>query len=490
MTALFAACGFSGCNDDESVAPENAIGVSVTAEDLATKGSAVTTASLAQFDVDGFLLKEIAGKETHYINNGVVTKTTNGWSPIYKTGTTDAYAWASPAIAFWAHSPYPEGTVLSTSVTYATDYGTMSFGYTLPAHTSDNADAELQQDIVVAYTKASYADTEAAGYVPGIGKVNFAFGHALAGIRLDVTNLAAGWTVENVTLSGIYSGGSCTVTPAASGAPTFAWTLAAGTATFVQTLAPADFEEVTVGEGEDAVTSTLLKESTGKVFFIPPQTFPEGAKMILTLNDGENSFDVTASLAGLTAVASKMNTYAVTKGFLTVTLTGEVRNWDTTEVPYTTTDVLPQATQFAVSGAGVQNVYDLHHTDAGKPYRQTWVLGENTATVSFRIFSPAGGTYQIVPQGDTGKFTVSGTLTGSISARPSSDDIPSNITKAVFTVTPNGAAANDQIWFKTYVTDTKGTEDTSDDVTYSLDSETQLYDIRGYHYFQINDPLQ
>ena len=262
--------------------------------------------------------------------------------------------------------------------------------------------------------------------------------------------------------------------------------IAAGTATFVQTLAPADFEEVTVGEGEDAVTSTLLKESTGKVFFIPPQTFPEGAKMILTLNDGENSFDVTASLAGLTAVASKMNTYAVTKGFLTVTLTGEVRNWDTTEVPYTTSDELPQATQFAVSGEGVKNVYELHNTDAGKPFRQTWVLGTNTATVSFRIFSPAGGTYEIVPQGATEKFTVSGTLTGSISARNSND----GITKAVFTITPNGAAAGDQIWFKTYVTDTKGTEDTSDDVTYSLDSETQLYDIRGYHYFQINDPLQ
>ena len=484
MAVLLAACSFSGCNDDESIAPENEIRVSVTAEDLATKGSAITTTSLAQFGVDGFLTTAVAGKETHYINNGVVNKTATGWSPIYKTGTTEAYAWASSAIAFWAHSPYPEGTVPSTSVTYATDYGTMSFGYTLPAHTSDNADAELQQDIVVAYTKASYADTEAAGYVPGIGKVNFTFGHALAGIRLDVTNLAAGWTVEKVTLSGIYSGGSCTVTPAASGAPTFAWTPGTSTGTYVQTLASTDFEEVTVGEGEDAVTSTLLKESTGKVFFIPPQTFPEGAKMILTLNDGENSFDVTASLAGLTAVASKMNTYAVTKGFLTVTLTGEVIDWDATSVSYIT-DNLPQATQFAVDG--VSNVYQLHPDNANaKALRQTWVLGSNSATVSFRIFSPAGGTYEIVPQGATEKFTVIGTLTGSISARNSND----GITKAVFTIEPDGAAAGDQIWFKTYVTDTKGTEDTSDDVTYSLDSETQLYDIRGYHYFQINDPLQ
>ncbi len=473
--ALFAACSFSGCNDDESIAPEKEIRITVSAEDMATKGSAITTSSFEQFGVDGYLTTAIAGKETHYINNGQVNKLSSGWT-LYKDGTTP-YAWASSPIAFWARAPY------ALPVTVASNYGSMSFDYELPEHTEDNADAELQEDIVAAYTKVSYADTEASTYTPGKGKVNFTFGHALAGIRLDVTNLASGWTVEKVTLSGIYAGGTCTVTPSTSGAPTFAWTLGTATGTYVQTLEAEDFGPAT-DEADDP--TNVLQENSGKVFFIPPQTFPEGAKIILTLNDGVNEpFDVAASIAGKSVEIAKMNTYAVTSGFLEITLTGEVIDWDETEVSYATTDNLPQSTQFAVGGEGVQNVYTLHHTNEGKPYRQTWVLGTNTATVSFRIFSPAGGTFEIVPQGDTDKFTVTGVtgfadgLTGNISARGNA------ITKVVFTVTPkDGAAAGDKIWFNTYVTDT------ASGTTYSLDSETQLYDIRGYHYFQINDPLQ
>ena len=48
---------------------------------------------------------------------------------------------------------------------------------------------------------------------------------------------------------------------------------------------------------------------------------------------------------------------------------------------------------------------------------------------------------------------------------------------------PSGTAADDdQLFFKTYVIDTNG-------MRQSLDSETQLYDMRGYHYFMVNDPL-
>ena len=58
----------------------------------------------------------------------------------------------------------------------------------------------------------------------------------------------------------------------------------------------------------------------------------------------------------------------------------------------------------------------------------------------------------------------------------------------LFTIVPkNTSAANPEqarLWFKTYVYD--GADKSGNQ--YSLDSETQLYDTRGYHYFQTYNP--
>ena len=164
--------------------------------------------------------------------------------------------------------------------------------------------------------------------------------------------------------------------------------------------------------------------------------------------------------------------------FTYIDLTGQPIDWTELEIPAYNSDDEPQAGQFTVTGEDIFNVYQLHETAAGKKLRQTWVLGANTATVTFKVFSPAGGTWEVVPQGATDKFTVTGDLTGTISERGGDE-----VTKVTFTVTPNGAAAGDEIWFQTFVTNSEG-------VKYNIDSETQLYDMRGYHRFRIDDPLQ
>lgn len=174
-----------------------------------------------------------------------------------------------------------------------------------------------------------------------------------------------------------------------------------------------------------------------------------------------------------------------TYNFKYITLEGQAVDWEA--VPVTeTSDQLPQSSQFNVSG--VQNVYNLHNTAEGKALRQTWVLGSSTATVTFKIFSPEGGSWEIVPQGAVDKFTVNGTtpatMYGHINTRTEEDT--EGATKVTFTVSSNGASAGDQIWFKTYVY--TGPDRTG--IKSSLDSETQLYDSRGFHYFRIDDPLQ
>ena len=168
-------------------------------------------------------------------------------------------------------------------------------------------------------------------------------------------------------------------------------------------------------------------------------------------------------------------------------MNGEAVDW-TEETITTNSNETPQSTQFAVTGAGIKNVYELHKTEANKVYRQTWVLGENTANVSFKIFSPVGGEYKIKPyvkkadgtivEGEEG-FTITGDLTGDIGIAGQEHVA----TKVKFTVAANGAANGDQLFFVTTVKDT-------DDVLYNLDSETQLFDSRGYHYFMVNDPLE
>ena len=191
--------------------------------------------------------------------------------------------------------------------------------------------------------------------------------------------------------------------------------------------------------------------------------------------------------------------------FKTITLKGEALEWEVKGIS-TSSDKSPQASQFVVSGANVKNVYDnLHHTDEGKKYRQYWVLPttETTAKVTFDIMSPFGGTYTVTPAGSVDDFeikyytetkvdghTVLVELTGehpnqgAIGRTEGTKKFP---TKVIFTVTPKSTAfATSKLWFNVTVkaSDADGGE------VYNIDSETQLYDMRGYHYFVTKDPLE
>ncbi|MCR5548218.1 MAG: fimbrillin family protein [Bacteroidales bacterium] len=206
----------------------------------------------------------------------------------------------------------------------------------------------------------------------------------------------------------------------------------------------------------------------------------------LTLND-KNGAPVAFAACHKHRITGQMQG---SYNFKYITLTGDVLDWEAETVTEHSDD-LPQAGQFNVS-ANVKNVYQLHNTNEGKALRQTWVLGSETATVTFKVFSPEGGTWEIEPQGATDKFTVTyggsavtGAFYGHINSR-SEEDHGSGATVVTFTVKASGAAAGDRIWFKTYVYDGANRTGTK----FSMDSETQLYDMRGFHYFRIDDPLE
>lgn len=179
--------------------------------------------------------------------------------------------------------------------------------------------------------------------------------------------------------------------------------------------------------------------------------------------------------------------------FKTITLKGEPLEWEVTGIS-TSSDKSPQASQFAVTGENVKNVYDLHNNEDGKKLRQYWVLSSTdvTATVTFDIMSPYGGKYQITPAGSTSDFEVAffeqvgdniipTEGSGNIGRTEGSKKFP---TKVIFTVTPKSTAtAASKLWFNVIVKDSGGE-------VYNIDSETQLFDMRGYHYFVTKDPLE
>lgn len=158
-----------------------------------------------------------------------------------------------------------------------------------------------------------------------------------------------------------------------------------------------------------------------------------------------------------------------------------------------------QATQFSMSfndGADTDDHCLRYVKGNDKDYRQCWVFnptfttGEgaeattetSVVTVKYKIMMPAStsGTWSIEKCGDINDFTVEVTSTSgetTTSGNTYSGSLSTGATYLTITI-KSTATTLKTLYFKTYVSD--GTS------TFSLDSETQLYDMRGYHYFIVN----
>ena len=171
--------------------------------------------------------------------------------------------------------------------------------------------------------------------------------------------------------------------------------------------------------------------------------------------------------------------------FKMITLDPVADDW--IEVPITSdTDNVPEATQFVVTGA--TNGRDA---SGNKDYRQYWLFKDGeTVHVTFKVLAPEGGTWSVVKAGaNPDSFTVTipdgqggttETLSGSIASKAQTGQAPQT-TVVTLTITNAATTGNQaELILKTYVTDKKG-------VKYSIDSETQLYDLRGHHHFILNN---
>ena len=136
-------------------------------------------------------------------------------------------------------------------------------------------------------------------------------------------------------------------------------------------------------------------------------------------------------------------------------------------------DRLKAPTETAAQEQGLTgDEYDKFVDPIKNASRQTWeFLTDGKATIDYSIMLPKAGTWRVEICGDTNAFTVTPT-SGKLSAATTGSTIIN------IEITPNKTSAG-TIWLKTFAKMEDGTE-------YSLDSETQLYDLRGYHKFVYN----
>lgn len=235
---------------------------------------------------------------------------------------------------------------------------------------------------------------------------------------------------------------------------------------------------------------------TFTVFALPEDI--EGLDLKFTMADGEVQKAKLKKLVGTEpqditfGKCKKHNLRGIAvKGgwnFKYLTLDIDVLKWVDIESEISSGDGV-QATQFAVAGAS--NLRELKDAavdasttmtddektaayNANKAYRQYWVFpAGQEVTVTYKIMMPLVGTWAVELCGDdAASFTVEPTSGDLAGAEASATYITLKIN------TPSDLTGEKTLYLKTTVT--------SGGETYNLDSETQLYDMRGYHYFVVN----
>jgi hypothetical protein len=180
--------------------------------------------------------------------------------------------------------------------------------------------------------------------------------------------------------------------------------------------------------------------------------------------------------------------------FSYLNLAGEAIEWTDVEIEADNKNY-PEATQFEVEGVNNGRYYtaaDQTEPVAGrdaKAFRQYWLMdASHPATVKFKVMSPIGFDWLVVPEGDTDAFTITsnvdeeGYTAGGLRGPIKTVDGTAATTNVILYVrAADGATGEKSLHFKTYVISR------DDAVQYSIDTETQLLDFRGYHYFILNN---
>lgn len=197
-----------------------------------------------------------------------------------KIGET-GYYWAEDNLSFFAHAVSKNNVTVSP--TYSTNGAEFSgsFSYALPATQTGSAkDASNQPDVVFAISP----DQAKQEFVP------LQFHHALSAIVFEVGSMPEGVTLNSITISNVYSSGTCSMVSTSSADKprdiAFTWTYPNGAtqeASYTETLGEQEAVEGAQMGGKEAM------------FMMIPQSMGEETTFTLnfTLNDRPYSIEKT-----------------------------------------------------------------------------------------------------------------------------------------------------------------------------------------------------
>lgn len=162
---------------------------------------------------------------------------------------------------FFAYSPYASAT---NGISVSKSTGTPELNYTVPSSFAN------QPDLMIAVAKDKH---------PIGGKVSLSYQHALTCLAFEV--VGNGQTITGVKVQGVATSG--TLTWNADGTPYWK-TVGAATSTYIAGVKP--------GGVSAQETPTNLLTSDGYLMMIP-QTLPANAKLVVTINGVDKTFNLT-----------------------------------------------------------------------------------------------------------------------------------------------------------------------------------------------------
>ena len=262
--------------------------------DCATKGTPIEgkedfSDKIESFRVFGWVKSE--SKQTNLNNVEVFRYTDYAYSPKNGDEFVNRPVTTGTNTRFYAIAPStPTGITVNPSTN---NQSTLAFSYQTPLpNTTDNRDAENQEDFFLGYMYGTLSDVSAP----------IKFKHPLCAVRFVTGNIAKSFTIQNVKIENINSKGTCKID--ASGNIT--WSSLGTLKTYVQTFD----KEVTVGMGKGV---SLNKTDRSDYFLLIPQSFQKTSMITVTYTDdgGTTSKEVSFQLYGNKWEAGKTYTYGI-----------------------------------------------------------------------------------------------------------------------------------------------------------------------------------
>lgn len=232
--------------------------------DVQTKGSA--------FDNSAHPIEEI--NVTAIVENG------EGGSPYFNEDVTISGGkgnserfWPEKKLSFFSYAMSKDNVTVDPSFMREGGKCKGSFDYALPAAQTESPvkDATNQPDVVFAINPDM---TKTAG-----GEVDLVFHHALSAIIFKVGKMPENLYLNSISISGVYSAGSCDMSAAEGNDVAFVWTYEGQTqnASYTEYLGKNAVEGEQMG-GDEAV------------FMMIPQTMGETSKLVLSFNYDDYEF--------------------------------------------------------------------------------------------------------------------------------------------------------------------------------------------------------